>query len=209
MGLIWLYLAPFTPSCDAENEARVVSLALRSLVRTGPAWPRCGLGWPRCSSRTGQRTRGFRRRGKDGGVLLGFRSFSSLSHLCCAHSPGMIRSGLPPYSGPIWPDLARFTSNRHLCAKPVGILGVERPSGVRRSGKLLISAHFQSFPLVGVAPYNRDSGIPLVDADGGRLGLRLRLHPHPHILPSREKGPAGAWMRGSRLRGNDGNVSHE
>ena len=30
------------------------------------------------------------------------------------------------------------------------------------------------------------------------------IHPHPHLLPSREKGPEGAGMRGSRLHGNDG-----
>ena len=52
-------------------------------------------------------------------------------------------------------------------------------AGETRRGKLLISSHFLSFPI-----------IPLVDGDGGRLGLRLRLHPHPHLLPSREKGSA-------------------
>ena len=45
-GLIWLYLAPFTPSGEAENEAGVVSFGSRSLVRAEPAWPRCGLVWP-------------------------------------------------------------------------------------------------------------------------------------------------------------------
>ena len=45
-GLIWLYLAPFTPSREAENEAGVVSFGSRSLVRAEPAWPRCGLVWP-------------------------------------------------------------------------------------------------------------------------------------------------------------------
>ena len=34
--------------------------------------------------------------------------------------------------------------------------------------------------------------------------LRLRFHPHPNLLPSREKGPEGTGMWGYRLHGNDG-----
>ena len=46
------------------------------------------------------------------------------------------------------------------------------------AAKLFIPAHFRSFPIM-----------PVVDGGGGRLELRLGLHPHPNLLPSREKGP--------------------
>ena len=79
---------------------------------------------------------------------------------------------------------ARFSSARERRREPLlhtdgepspAWNGPQECAGV---AKLLISAHFLSFPL-----------IPLVDAGGGRLGLRLGLHPHPCLLPSREKGP--------------------
>ena len=51
--------------------------------------------------------------------------------------------------------------------------------------KLLISAHFRSFPIIA-----------LVDAGDGRLGLRLRLHRYSRLLSSWEKGPTeGSYAR--------------
>ena len=47
------------------------------------------------------------------------------------------------------------------------------------------------------APLSRTLDSSLRWNDGGP-------HPHPNLLPSREKGPEGAGMRGSRLRWNDG-----
>ena len=48
----------------------------------------------------------------------------------------------------------------------------------RRSGQEWRTFNFRSFPIM-----------PVVDGGGGWLELRLGLHPHPNLLPSREKGP--------------------
>ena len=123
---------------------------------------------------------------------------------------GVIRSGPLPYLGPIWPDLP-------LAAGTGAIRGVERSSGVRRSGKLLIRFRlvpFRSIPIPrtliltfsqrakGSAGVRRSSetfnfrSFPLISAHSSRR-LGLGFHPHPILLPSREKGP-------DRLHGNDG-----
>ena len=72
-------------------------------------------------------------------------------------SPGVIRSGLPPYSGLIWPDLARFISSRELETRPGVALvwpwlrirgrGWEWP-GVANFYFASISFHFDPFPIV-------------------------------------------------------------
>ena len=87
--------------------------------------------------------RGSRLRGNDGGVLLVFGHFCHLSHLCRARSFRSDQEWGPPYLGPIWPDLP-------LAAGTGAIPGVERSSGVRRSGKLLIRFRlvpFRSIPI--------------------------------------------------------------
>ena len=64
-------------------------------------------------------------------------------------------------------------------------------SGVGRSGNTFISVAFGCISLHFLSS-TRAMG----------LGMHLGLHPHPNLLPSREKGSAGAGMRGSRLHGN-------
>ena len=87
---------------------------------------------------------------------------------------------------PGWPRLALRLLVRAVPAWPRGGLGWlhhEWP-GV---AKLLISAHFRSFPI-----------IPLV--------RRLGFYPDPRLLPHGEGTCKEPGMRGSRIRGNDGGI---
>ena len=180
-SLIWPCLALFTPTAEAEMRPAWPRLALRSLVCAGPAWPRCGLGWPWLRIR-GQ---GWEWPGA-AKLLIRFHFLPFRPIPYRLRGEGMRGSRLHGNDG----------GNR--CYTQTGSQspawnGPQECAGV---AKLLISAHFLLFPL-----------IPLVDAGGGRLGLRLGLHPHPHLLPSREKGSrGGTGMRGSRFRGNDGAI---
>ena len=97
------------------------------------------------------------------------------------------------------PDLARFGPIhsqwrdprwgqcglvRSACTRERGPESLRWPwlasSRVARRGKLLFRLHLVAFRCISHLP-----------------------NPHPRLLPE-EKGPAGAGLRGTRLRGNDG-----
>ena len=101
---------------------------------------------------------------------------------------GVFRSGDPPYSGPIWPDLARFTRSREAEMRrgAAWFRSLVAWSGVRRSGKIFKSL---SFPLISYHFYRK---------------AETRGEPSSSPSPrGRRDLPSKPGMRGSRLRGND------
>ena len=129
--------------------------------------------------------------------------------------------GLNP--GPIWPCLASFTptveaGNGATVASfgtpPTRTRWASRPwlwpwlasSGVTRSGETFNSVAFGCISLLSCRLRGNDGGGGVQEwptfnsVSFGCIPYRLRglgFHPHPNLLPSREKGP-------DRLRGNDG-----
>ena len=113
--------------------------------------------------------------------------------------------------GPVWPRLLlssrlemrpgwpRLAHRSLLRGRPVGP-GWPHHRLARLVAEPLIQLHLVAScrKCPGAAPSSSPGFQP---SSNGRLGagMRLGLHPHPSLLPSREKGP-------DRLRGNDGGI---
>ena len=247
LGPIWPWLASFTPSGEAGNEAAVASFG-PPLTRTRRA-SRPWLASLRVA-RSGKLLNLFR--------FVPFRSISLSSTrapLCpgrvaipcfsgkCSFwsfsvvTPPLARTVFQEWSGvgdphalarygPIWPDLLLAPSTspsprgegtcrgqgcevpafagptdylrvNDACNQCKGWRGDGAMGSCRRLGVCLWPRDVKAVRGPPLHP-NRGQGcaVPVFTGTTGHNPmLRLRIHPHPSLLPSREKGPEPAWER--------------
>ena len=156
-------------------------LALRSLVRGGPVWPYFRLRWPRQEWP---------------GVAKLLIQLHSVAFGCIAYPPN---PHPPPSPGgrrdlPSKPGMRGSPASRERRKEPVlhadggAIPGVERSSGVHRSGKLLIQSHLVAFRLI---PYRLRGGLGCeVPAFAGTTGGFAET---THVTNVRAGAAAAQW----------------
>ena len=157
-------------------------LALRSLVRGGPVWPYFRLRWPRQEWP---------------GVAKLLIQLHSVAFGCIAYPPNPHPDPLPEGEGTcrtggrgceVPPRSRERRKEPVLHADGGAIPGVERSSGVHRSGKLLIQSHLVAFRLI---PYRLRGGLGCeVPAFAGTTGGFAET---THVTNVRAGAAAAQW----------------